>query len=136
MLHYQVKSFGIITQEVFNIITHFINVFKLCSCSKDFFSLFIHYFIYKNDKNKIHVNFITDSFEELQHQESYLEFAVDRLKGLMFSSNAGRTLAMGDVVRQTMDIWTEMPFKEFISNKRLFEGKPYQYYENRLKSFL
>ncbi|XP_066158737.1 myosin-6-like [Euwallacea fornicatus] len=81
-------------------------------------------------------NFRKYSLEDLKTQESYLDYAVDKLKSLMLSSSAAKTLGVGDWVKQTMEIWSEMPYKDFISVKREVEGHGFQYYKKRLARFL
>ncbi|XP_066245937.1 putative leucine-rich repeat-containing protein DDB_G0290503 [Euwallacea similis] len=95
----------------------------------------------RNIKQRQHKSFLPENFrkyslEDLKMQESYLDYAVDKLKSLMLSSSATKTLGVGDWVKQTMEIWSEMPFKDLISVKREVEGHGFQYYKKRLARFL
>ncbi|CAG9769018.1 unnamed protein product [Ceutorhynchus assimilis] len=76
------------------------------------------------------------SLEDLQQQESYLQYALEQLRKLMFSTRAERTLSMGSFIKQAMDIWCEMPMKDFISESRVFQGNNFQFYQNKLKALI
>ncbi|XP_050305775.1 uncharacterized protein LOC126742936 [Anthonomus grandis grandis] len=76
------------------------------------------------------------SYEGLQLQDSYLESALERLKSILYSSKADRTLAAAEATRQAMEVYMESPLKDFISEERLVDGKNFQFYHNKLKRFL
>nr|XP_023029605.1 uncharacterized protein LOC111517630 [Leptinotarsa decemlineata] len=75
------------------------------------------------------------SFEELHHQESYINFALDRFNSLIHSSSSEKTLSSAEVAKKVMDLWLEMPFKDFIPSTRMVEEKNYTFYENKFDSF-
>ncbi|KAJ8978970.1 hypothetical protein NQ317_001442 [Molorchus minor] len=71
----------------------------------------------------------SNSLKELQQQESYVQYALDRLNALMYSTTSSKTLATADVIKNVTDIWVQMPLKDFISPKRTVGEKDYKYYE-------
>ncbi|XP_060520841.1 uncharacterized protein LOC132698661 [Cylas formicarius] len=76
-----------------------------------------------------------NSLEEVERQESYVNYALEKLQSIIYSKSACDTLSTGDVIKKYIDIWTEMPMKNFISPKRLLNGQSYHFYEKKLKTF-
>ncbi|KAJ8928200.1 hypothetical protein NQ314_019263 [Rhamnusium bicolor] len=75
------------------------------------------------------------SLQELQAQESYIQYALDKLSSLVYSASSSKTLATADFVKKAMEIWLEMPVKDFICPKRVLEGKDYKHYEKHFDGF-
>ncbi|KAJ8962595.1 hypothetical protein NQ318_000988 [Aromia moschata] len=80
-------------------------------------------------------NIIHNSLKELQAQESYVQYALDRLNSILYSTSSNKTLATADLMKRVIQIWMEMPLKGLISSKRKVEGKDYNYYEKQYDSF-
>ncbi|XP_018576272.1 uncharacterized protein LOC108914847 [Anoplophora glabripennis] len=80
-------------------------------------------------------NYRKYSIEELQAQESYIQYALDKLNSIIFSSAANNILSTAERTKNVMKIWLEMPLKDFISHKRIVEGHDYKFYEKRYDSF-
>lgn len=78
---------------------------------------------------------VSDSLDDLKKQESYLQFAIDRLLSFTNSQSTKKVLAISSHVKKMMDIWTEMPFKNFVSAERKLDGQDYKYYEKQFDGF-
>ncbi|KAL1505888.1 hypothetical protein ABEB36_005342 [Hypothenemus hampei] len=76
------------------------------------------------------------SLQQLQKQESYVEYAIDRLAGLMQSSDGNKALDIGNIVKRSMEIWAELPMRNFLSQKRTHEGMTYEEYRKKLTDIM
>lgn len=79
--------------------------------------------------------FFSDSLKELQAQESYVQYALDKLNSIIFSTAANKTLNTVEHIKNVMKIWLEMPLKDFISHEKTVEGHDYKFYEKQYDNF-
>lgn len=78
--------------------------------------------------------FISDCLEELTHKEKYIESVVNKLNSIINSAGVKRVLSGPEEMKKVADLRTEMPFRNFISEKRLVNGHNYQYYDKMLEN--
>lgn len=78
---------------------------------------------------------IPDTLEDLKKRESYLNFALERLNYLNHSLTSSTTSSTADVIKKMINIWEEVPFKDYISSSRLVEGKDYKFYEKQYDNY-
>ncbi|XP_017776598.1 PREDICTED: uncharacterized protein LOC108562701 [Nicrophorus vespilloides] len=74
------------------------------------------------------------TFEQLQKQESYIDYAIDKFWYLVGPCDRKKSLSVAKM-EELMKLWTEMPVKDFLSDKKLFNGENYKYYEAMYDSF-
>ncbi|CAG9820376.1 unnamed protein product [Phaedon cochleariae] len=75
------------------------------------------------------------TFEDLESQESYVQYALERLNTLLHSTSTMRTLNSAASAKKVMDIWLEMPLKDFISPNIKVDGNEYSFYEKQYDRF-
>ncbi|KAH0816575.1 hypothetical protein GEV33_006218 [Tenebrio molitor] len=76
----------------------------------------------------------TYCLEELTHKEKYIESVVNKLNSIINSAGVKRVLSGPEEMKKVADLRTEMPFRNFISEKRLVNGHNYQYYDKMLEN--
>lgn len=73
--------------------------------------------------------------KQLQEQESYVQYALDKLNSIRFSTTTNNTLNIVEHMKNVMEIWLEMPLKDYISHNRIVDGHDYKFYEKQYDNF-
>lgn len=81
------------------------------------------------------ISFLLDSLEELRKQESYLQYALDRLNLLNDSQSNKKVLSISTIAKKMLELWMEMPFKNFVPLDKKVDGHDYKYYERQYDEF-
>lgn len=78
--------------------------------------------------------YILDSLEELIKQEEYVKRIENSFSSIISSASAKQENIYK--MYKIMDWWLEMPFRNYISPKRLVDGQEYKFYERKLKELV
>nr|CAH7736999.1 unnamed protein product [Callosobruchus chinensis] len=79
--------------------------------------------------------FSLNTLESLEKQESYVQYALDKLHHLLTSPSSQQTLSVTEITRRSLEIWLEMPFKDLCVTKKQVHGKNYSDYKKQYDSF-
>lgn len=71
-----------------------------------------------------------DSLQELRERERYVEKALERFDKLIHKDGSKMNSDMKKL-RDTLNIWLEMPFGNYISKDRLVNGQNFEFYEKQ-----
>ncbi|KAF5303291.1 hypothetical protein FQA39_LY10030 [Lamprigera yunnana] len=74
------------------------------------------------------------TYDNLVHQNSYLNYALNKLETMIYS-DSNKTLQKLVQLKETVNLWLEMPFKEFVSEKKLFNMNNYHHYQQQYEKF-
>lgn len=76
---------------------------------------------------------VFDSKSEFEFQEDYIRETVAELRNILDSKPVRSVLASPLAMTNVMELWKDMPWRDYISDKRLVDGQNYMFYENKLK---
>lgn len=69
--------------------------------------------------------------EDLEKQESFIDYAIERFNGLLRQRETGKNLTQElNSTREIAKLWLELPLDEYVCQNRLYEGKNLSYYQN------
>lgn len=78
---------------------------------------------------------VTDTKEELERKESYIDSALDKLYILIKTSSSKLLSRDRKAIREVANLWLEMPFVDYVRPNRLYDGKNVMHYQNMYDNF-
>lgn len=74
--------------------------------------------------------YFVDSLEELEKEESYIDYAIEKFTEIKNTSSVKCSTQDVSTMKQIVKLWLELPYADYVSSKRTYEGKNLGHYQN------
>ncbi|KAK9754855.1 hypothetical protein QE152_g919 [Popillia japonica] len=75
-------------------------------------------------------NYKNYSLEELEKEESYIDYAIEKFTEIKNTSSVKCSTQDVSTMKQIVKLWLELPYADYVSSKRTYEGKNLGHYQN------